>query len=81
MLGDFFYKLAYKDDNNDVELSLKDLQYNYKRMPELLGQGNDAPSQTVDSLSEDVDETNTLFYWNADFIWNSCLLHSYTIPF
>ena len=74
MLGDFFYKLAYKDDNNDVELSLKDLQYNYKRMPELLGQGDDAPSQTVDSLSEDVDETNTLFYWNADFIWNSWLM-------
>ena len=74
MLGDFFYKLAYKDDNNDVELSLKDLQYNYKRMPELLGQGDDAPSQAVDSLSEDVDETNTLFYWNSDFIWNSWLM-------
>lgn len=74
MLGDFFYKLAYKDDSNDVELSLKDLQYNYKRVPELLGQGDDAPSQTVDSLSEDVDETKTLFYWNSDFIWNSWLM-------
>lgn len=74
MLGDFFYKLAYKDDSNDVELSLKDLQYNYKRMPVLLGQGDDAPSQNVDSLSEDVDETKTLFYWNADFIWNSWLM-------
>ena len=74
MLGDFFYKLAYKDDNNDVELSLKDLQYDYKRLPGLLGQGDDAPSQTVDSLSEDVDETNTLFYWNSDFIWNSWLM-------
>lgn len=74
MLGDFFYKLAYKDDSNDVELSLKDLQYNYKRMPELLGQGDDAPSQNVDLLSEDVDETKTLFYWNADFIWNSWLM-------
>lgn len=74
MLGDFFYKLAYKDDSNDVELSLKDLQYNYKRMPVLLGQGDDAPSQTVDSLSQDVDETNTLFYWNSDFIWNSWLM-------
>ena len=74
MLGDFFYKLAYKDDSNDVELSLKDLQYNYKRVPELLGQGDDAPSQNVDSLSEDVDETKTLFYWNSDFIWNSWLM-------
>lgn len=74
MLGDFFYKLAYKDDSNDVELSLKDLQYNYKRMPELLGQGIDAPTQDVDSLSQDVDETKTLFYWNADFIWNSWLM-------
>lgn len=74
MLGDFFYKLAYKDDINDVELSLKDLQYDYKRMPELLGQGLDAPTQDVDSLSEDVDETKTLFYWNADFIWNSWLM-------
>lgn len=74
MLGDFFYKLAYKDDSNDVELSLKDLQYDYKRMPELLGQGLDAPTQDVDSLSEDVDETKTLFYWNADFIWNSWLM-------
>ena len=74
MLGDFFYKLAYKDDKNDVELSLKDLQYNYKRLPELLGQGDDAPSQNVDSLSEDVDETKTLFYWNSDFIWNSWLM-------
>ena len=74
MLGVFFYKLAYKDDSNDVELSLKDLQYNYKRMPELLGQGLDAPTQDVDSLSEDVDETKTLFYWNADFIWNSWLM-------
>ena len=74
MLGDFFYKLAYKDDRNDVELSLKDLQYNYKRLPVLLGQGDDAPSQTVDSLSEDVDETNTIFYWNSDFIWNSWLM-------
>ena len=74
MLGDFFYKLAYKDDSNDVELSLKDLKYNYKRMPELLGQGTDAPTQDVDSLSEDVDETKTLFYWNADFIWNSWLM-------
>ena len=74
MLGDFFYKLAYKDDSNDVELSLKDLKYNYKRMPELLGQGLDAPTQDVDSLSEDVDETKTLFYWNSDFIWNSWLM-------
>ena len=74
MLGDFFYKLAYKDDSNDVELSLKDLQYDYKRMPELLGEGTDSPSQAVDSLSEDVDETKTLFYWNADFIWNSWLM-------
>ena len=74
MLGDFFYKLAYKDDSNDVELSLKDLKYDYKRMPELLGQGLDAPTQDVDSLSEDVDETKTLFYWNADFIWNSWLM-------
>ena len=74
MLGDFFYKLAYKDDSNDVELSLKDLQYDYKRVPVLLGQGDDAPSQTVDSLSEDVDETKTLFYWNSDFIWNSWLM-------
>ena len=74
MLGDFFYKLAYKDDNNDVELSLKDLKYDYKRMPELLGQGLDAPTQDIDSLSEDVDETKTLFYWNADFIWNSWLM-------
>ena len=74
MLGDFFYKLAYKDDSNDVELSLKDLQYNYKRMPVLLGQGDAAPSQDVDALSEDVDETKTLFYWNADFIWNSWLM-------
>lgn len=74
MLGDFFYKLAYKDDSNDVELSLKDLQYNYKRLPELLGQGNDAPTQNVDNISEDVDETKTLFYWNADFIWNSWLM-------
>ena len=74
MLGDFFYKLAYKDDSNDVELSLKDLQYNYKRLPVLLGEGDAAPSQTVDSLSEDVDETKTIFYWNADFIWNSWLM-------
>lgn len=74
MLGDFFYKLAYKDDNNDVELSLKDLQYNYKRMPVLLGEGDDAPTQNVDNISEDVDETKTLFYWNADFIWNSWLM-------
>ena len=74
MLGDFFYKLAYKDDRNDVELSLKDLQYNYKRLPVLLGQGDDAPTQDVDSLSEDVDETNTIFYWNSDFIWNSWLM-------
>lgn len=74
MLGDFFYKLAYKDDSNDVELSLKDLQYNYKRVPELLGQGDDTPSQAVDSISQDVDETKTLFYWNADFIWNSWLM-------
>ena len=74
MLGDFFYKLAYKDDSNDVELSLKDLQYNYKRLPVLLGLGDDAPYQTVDSLSQDVDETNTLFYWNSDFIWNSWLM-------
>lgn len=74
MLGDFFYKLAYKDDSNDVELSLKDLQYDYKRVPVLLGEGTDSPSQAVDSLSEDVDETKTLFYWNADFIWNSWLM-------
>ena len=74
MLGDFFYKLAYKDDSNDVELSLKDLQYDYKRVPVLLGQGTDSPSQNVDSLSEEVDETKTLFYWNADFIWNSWLM-------
>ena len=74
MLGDFFYKLAYKDDSNDVELSLKDLHYNYKRMPELLGQGDATPTQDVDSLSQDVDETKTLFYWNADFIWNSWLM-------
>ena len=74
MLGDFFYKLAYKDDSNDVELSLKDLQYNYKRVPELLGLGDAAPTQNVDSLSQDVDETKTLFYWNADFIWNSWLM-------
>lgn len=74
MLGDFFYKLAYKDDSNDVELSLKDLQYNYKRLPVLLGEGNDAPTQNVDNISQDVDETKTLFYWNADFIWNSWLM-------
>lgn len=74
MLGDFFYKLAYKDDSNDVELSLKDLQYNYKRMPELLGQGLDAPTQDVDNISVDVDETKTLFNWNSDFIWNSWLM-------
>lgn len=74
MLGDFFYKLAYKDDSNDVELSLKDLQYDYKRVPVLLGEGTDSPSQAVDSLSEEVDETKTLFYWNADFIWNSWLM-------
>ena len=74
MLGDFFYKLAYKDDSNDVELSLKDMQYNYKRMPVLLGQGDVTPSQNVDQLTEDVDETKTLFYWNADFIWNSWLM-------
>lgn len=74
MLGDFFYKLAYKDDSNDVELSLKDLQYNYKRLPVLLGLGDATPSQTVDSLSEYVDETKTLFYWNSDFIWNSWLM-------
>ena len=74
MLGDFFYKLAYKDDNNDVELSLKDLKYDYRRLPELLGQGVDTPTQDVDSLSEDVDETKTLFYWNSDFIWNSWLM-------
>lgn len=74
MLGDFFYKLAYKDDSNDVELSLKDLQYDYKRVPVLLGEGTDTPSQAVDSLSEEVDETKTLFYWNADFIWNSWLM-------
>ena len=74
MLGDFFYKLAYKDDSNDVELSLKDLQYDYKRVPVLLGQGTDTPSQNVDSISEEVDETKTLFYWNADFIWNSWLM-------
>ena len=74
MLGDFFYKLAYKDDSNDVELSLKDLQYNYKRLPVLLGQGDDTPSQNVDSLSQDVDETKTIFYWNSDFIWNSWLM-------
>ena len=74
MLGDFFYKLAYKDDNNDVELSLKDLQYNYKRLPVLLGQGDDTPSQNVDNISADVDETKTLFNWNSDFIWNSWLM-------
>ena len=74
MLGDFFYMLAYKDDSNDVELSLKDLQYNYKRLPVMLGEGDATPSQTVDSLSEDVDETKTIFYWNADFIWNSWLM-------
>lgn len=74
MLGDFFYMLAYKDDSNDVELSLKDLQYNYKRLPVLLGEGDASPSQTVDSLSQDVDETKTIFYWNADFIWNSWLM-------
>lgn len=74
MLGDFFYKLAYKDDSNDVELSLKDLQYNYKRMPELLGQGLNAPTQNVDNISVDVDETKTLFNWNSDFIWNSWLM-------
>lgn len=74
MLGDFFYKLAYKDDNNDVELSLKDLQYNYKRLPVLLGEGDAAPTQNVDTISKDVDETKTLFYWNADFIWNSWLM-------
>ena len=74
MLGDFFYKLAYKDDSNDVELSLKDLQYDYKRVPVLLGEGTSSPTQAVDSLSEEVDETKTLFYWNADFIWNSWLM-------
>lgn len=74
MLGDFFYKLAYKDDSNDVELSLKDLQYNYKRVPVLLGEGIDAPTQNVDTISEDVDETKTLFNWNSDFIWNSWLM-------
>lgn len=74
MLGDFFYKLAYKDDSNDVELSLKDLQYNYKRLSALLGEGDDAPTQNVDNISEDVDETKTLFNWNSDFIWNSWLM-------
>ena len=74
MLGDFFYKLAYKDDSNDVELSLKDLFYNYKRVPVLLGEGIDAPTQNVDTISEDVDETKTLFNWNSDFIWNSWLM-------
>ena len=74
MLGDFFYKLAYKDDSNDVELSLKDLQYNYKRLPVLLGLGDNAPTQNVDNISEHVDETKTLFNWNSDFIWNSWLM-------
>lgn len=74
MLGDFFYKLAYKDDSNDVELSLKDLQYNYKRLPVLLGEGDATPTQNVDNISTDVDETKTLFYWNSDFIWNSWLM-------
>lgn len=74
MLGDFFYKLAYKDDSNDVELSLKDLQYNYKRLPALLGEGDATPTQNVDNISTDVDETKTLFYWNSDFIWNSWLM-------
>lgn len=66
--------MAYKDDSNDVELSLKDLQYNYKRLPVLLGLGDDAPTQNVDSLSQDVDETKTLFNWDSDFIWNSWLM-------
>lgn len=86
MLGDFFYKLMYKDEESETEMSLADLQYDFYKLQRgtILGvadideENKYYPTQNPDELCEFVDDTkqtSPILVWNKNYIWNSWLLN------
>lgn len=83
MLGDFFYKLMYKDDNQETEMSLADLKYDFYKIntntalgEAELDNGINVPSQNINELIEPVNDAMSnvpIISWDKNYIWNSWL--------
>lgn len=83
MLGDFFYKLMYKDESQEKEMSLADLNYDFYKINNNVTLGEAelinnvlTPTQNINEIIEYVNDNQVnlpIITWDKNYIWNSWL--------